>query len=42
MSRIAKALLGVVVVAVVIAVLFLVVFPLFDRTFVTNPVLGAP
>lgn len=42
MSRMRKTLLGAVLVLVVVALLFTVVFPWVDRMFVTNPVLTGP
>jgi len=39
-SRLLKALLGGMLILVVVVLLFTVVFPFVDRTFVTNPVLG--
>lgn len=42
MSRLLKLLLGAMLILAVVALLFTVVFPLVDRTFVTNPVLGGP
>lgn len=41
-SRLLRVLLGGALVLAVIALLFTVVFPLIDRTFVTNPVLEGP
>lgn len=41
MSRGLRTALLVVVALVVVALLFLVVFPWFDRTFVNDPTLGA-
>ncbi len=41
-SRTLKKLLGVVLVLAMVALLFTVVFPLVDRMFVTNPVIGGP
>lgn len=40
MSRGVRLLLGLVIAVAVVALLFGVVFPWVDRTFVTNPVLG--
>jgi quinol-cytochrome oxidoreductase complex cytochrome b subunit len=36
-----RALLWIVLAAAVVALLFLVVFPWFDRTFLNDPTLGA-
>lgn len=41
MSRAVRTALVVAVAIAVVAVLFLVVFPWFDRTFVNDPTLGA-
>lgn len=40
MSRGARVVLGFVLVAAVVVLLFTVVFPWVDRTFVTDPVMG--
>jgi hypothetical protein len=42
MSRLLKVLLGAVLALAVVVLLFTVVFPLVDRMFVTNPVIGNP
>jgi hypothetical protein len=41
MNRFLKVLLGATLILAVVVFLFTVVFPLVDRSFVTNPVLGA-
>lgn len=41
MTRGVRVLIGVVVVLAVIYLLFTVVFPWVDRTFITDPVVGA-
>ena len=41
MSRGVRIVFGVVLAVAVLVLLFTVVFPWVDRTFVTNPVLGA-
>ena len=41
MRLLSRVLLGILVAAAVVALLFLVVFPWVDRTFVSDPVLGA-
>ncbi len=41
MTRSLRVVLWLVVAVAVVAVLFTVVFPWFDRTFVTDPTLGA-
>jgi len=42
MSRLLNVLFGAVLILAVVVLLFTVVFPLIDRTFLTNPVLGGP
>ncbi len=41
MTRALRVVLWIVVAAALVALLFTVVFPWFDRTFITDPTLGA-